>query len=173
MPYENQLSAGDRELERQLKRLEPAGHGIDRDTLMFRAGRTSARRGLRVWKAGSGALLLLIGGLAFWNSRPAGPIHVSETADGGDARSTLSAEVATDASMPARGPCWTVLSGDYLRVRELVTVHGVEALPSTPYESASSDPTDSIAAWLKRSRVLNPSHVPAAFPSETDNGGRS
>lgn len=61
MPDEDTLTPAQRELEAALGALRPAGPAIDRDRLMFRAGRASARRPARIWQVAS---VVLAAGLA-------------------------------------------------------------------------------------------------------------
>ena len=51
MSDEGTLTPTERQLEAALGALAPARAGIDRDALMFRAGRASSRRGTHAWRA--------------------------------------------------------------------------------------------------------------------------
>ena len=52
------LNVEERELETRLRRLVPSGHGLQRDNLMFQAGRRAVRRPLSLWQAMSAVLLV-------------------------------------------------------------------------------------------------------------------
>ena len=48
------------EVESALRGLRPAASAIDREALMYRAGRASARRGLRLWQGATALLAVVI-----------------------------------------------------------------------------------------------------------------
>ena len=56
MREEEALTPAERELETALKGLSPARPTIDRDRMIFLAGRASARRRGRIWQGAAGAL---------------------------------------------------------------------------------------------------------------------
>ena len=68
MPNEETLTPAERELQEALGTLQPAAAGIDRDGLMFRAGRASVRRALRPWQAASVVLAACLA-ISLW-ARP-------------------------------------------------------------------------------------------------------
>ncbi len=74
MDGDDALARGHEEFARQLRRLEPAGHAIDRDTLMFRAGQRSAGRRLRLWQSLAGTTILLAASLGWLNRTTPQPL---------------------------------------------------------------------------------------------------
>lgn len=175
MDSENSLDGGTEELARQLQRLRPAGHSIDRDTLMFRAGQRSARRRLRAWQSVAALMIVAMAGLVWLNPgpRPAPPASVLAS---GTAPSS-------SASQPARGSDGVAANGampdgpsrrhDYLRLRTHVTLDGLDALPALRDAPASPETLESIADWLELTRraaqastrpALNPLRPPWKTP---------
>jgi hypothetical protein len=68
------LTPAERELEGALRGLKPAGVSIDRDRLMFAAGRASAGRSVFRWRVTSAAAAVLVGSMALTSlSRLGGP----------------------------------------------------------------------------------------------------
>ena len=59
------LNSAELELEAALSRLKPAGTGLDRDQMLFQAGRISARRRARFWQ-GTSLLLGVFAALLFF-----------------------------------------------------------------------------------------------------------
>jgi hypothetical protein len=57
MPYEDPLRIEERNLEERLRKLVPAGHRLQRDSLMFQAGQRAGRRQSRPWQGLAIALL--------------------------------------------------------------------------------------------------------------------
>jgi hypothetical protein len=60
MSNEYELNPADRELERALGGLKPVSQRLERDRLMFRAGRASVERKQVAWPALSGVLVLML-----------------------------------------------------------------------------------------------------------------
>jgi hypothetical protein len=116
MPKDNDLGPAEREFEEALGRLRPVA-ALDRDRLMFEAGRRSQAGRLLAWRAVS--LLFFIGiGLSL-ALRPA-PQSV-EPLIYVDKQSQLPLAVAFSAELPETS---------YLRLQKIVLAEGLQALPS-------------------------------------------
>ena len=121
---------------RALARFTPAAPGLDRDELLFRAGRASARSG-RLWK-GAAALLLVTNAatLAVWLSTPPRPGVVVETRPTPE-RSAEPAPTEVDAAPPS----WIVtarLTGELPPPPSGTDARLMESKPLT----VRSDPSD-------------------------------
>ena len=142
MQDENGLTPAERDLESALGGLRPVAASIDRDQLMFRAGRASMQRRGRAWQ--SAAAVLAVGlclSLAF---RPAGrrvvpvagvPVEPSPTVVGPEL-AWLPADMA-----------WAQ-QGSYIRVRDDVMEHGLDALPSPSGRSGPAEPPLTVQGML-------------------------
>ena len=139
------LDVEDRELEAQLQRLIPSSPRLQRDTLMFEAGRRAARPQLRVWQ-GAAALLA---GAVFLGTLPAN----RPTAASPQALAPVSPAILPRPAAPihvALGPSSPAHLGtarEYLRWRSLLLTEGVEALPNPPACAPLPDPPESWARW--------------------------
>ncbi len=71
-PFDAELEA----IEQALGRLKPAAGRIDRDQIMFRAGRASAHKRQNLWPALAASLALVAVGEAIWLPRQAVPLVV-------------------------------------------------------------------------------------------------
>jgi hypothetical protein len=113
-------------LESALASLAPRPAALDRDWVMFLAGRAAARetgrrRGAWLWPCATAASLLLALGLGLRGQWPIGP-------------SQEEAEVAAAASSSERpGP------NSYFKLRELVLTRGVDDLPDPTASSGRRD----------------------------------
>jgi hypothetical protein len=132
------MTASERELEAALAGLAPARSAIDRDRVMFCAGRASVRRRTRLWQGLSSALVVLLLALAL--TRP----FVDESKGGSE----------TVARPVARTPYRAIEPVDqgqieafrqYVRTRRAVLNRGVEAI-----EASSGVEGDRIAPPLTR-----------------------
>lgn len=122
------LTPAERELEAALGDLAPAGGGIDRDRFLYEAGRTSARRSLHFWRAGTAAMTLALLAALAWQPRPkaAQPVVQAPEQTAPDitpvmARSTTPSP-ETRASLQ-----WD--ENSYLVVQRRVLQLGIDALP--------------------------------------------
>ncbi len=145
------LATEDCELEARLRRLLPRPPSLQRDTLMFEAGRQAARRQVRRWQAASVALCLgavLLGTL----ERTAPPATESQA----HARPPW-----TPAAIPTPpAPVQVALSPhapsnldgarEYLRWRSRLITEGIDALPNPPSCSALPEATEPWARWSLR-----------------------
>ncbi len=131
MQDEEFLTPAEHELASALGGLQPAATSIDRDRLMFRAGRASVHRRGRLWQGATGSLALALA--VSLVVRPA-PRQVERIVTVAQAPRTQ--EARRVASMDAdRWPRDArPIQAGYLRLRNAVLTHGVAALP-TPHVS--------------------------------------
>jgi len=126
MNDKNQLSPAQRELEQALSGLQPMGTSIDRDRLMFLAGRRSVRRGY-FWPG-----LTTVFAAAFVVSLamqlPSGHIQYAKHPglEGKPITLTVSESIAGDRE--TRSPSSS--RPNYLDLRDKVLARGLDALPT-------------------------------------------
>jgi hypothetical protein len=121
------------EFERALAALEPAPPALDRDRLLFEAGRRSARRRGWPWPAAAAALGLLAAGLGgTLLLRPAPPVVVRVVRE-----HTVSPVHAPDGDSED-GPAPVGRPG-YFQLREQLLTRGLESLP-TPAPAPAEPP---------------------------------
>jgi hypothetical protein len=136
-------------LEAALRQLTPAASQIDRDRLMYQAGRASVLstgdagvalerqmsvmdRRQNYWPMATAVLVLLsitLGGLWLHATRSS-VVYVV-----GEPMAVLPNEIAN----PAVSEVLAHRGADYLRLRNLVLAHGTNALPATPVSNSTSD----------------------------------
>lgn len=147
------LTAADRELELALSGLAPADTAIDRDQLMFNAGRASAAArsastSLWVLRGVAASLAIGLGTSLLWRPAPrvverVSYVRVDERADEKRARAAAPASrpasrAATEAHdwtrratySPHRPPLTFQSDADYLALRDVMLKWGVNALPA-------------------------------------------
>jgi hypothetical protein len=134
---EDQLTPAEKELAAALGGLTPASPAIDRDRMMYQAGRASARRGARIWQ-GASALLgaCLIVAVAV-RPAPHGAPPVAGGPKGPPAAPTARATVPAIAAahVPARP-----IDASYHRLRSDVLQYGLAALPPLSESSQAEEP---------------------------------
>jgi hypothetical protein len=128
MQDETRLTPSEREIEAALGGLKPARAPMNRDRLMFCAGRMSARRQNRIWQGISVCLGIVL--LLFAMNRP-GTTLVDTGTDtvATDMRASVPVNTASrlhDWSDHGRPDALT----DYVRMRRAVLDRGIEALPA-------------------------------------------
>ena len=126
------------DIEARLLSLRSLPADVDRDVLMFDAGRASARRRVRVWQTISAAAALAAVVVGFWPVRLAsGPAqHSAENLP----RESVDLPLV---KLPGkRTEHWQIQasSADYFRIQKLALEHGVEALPQPPSHARSEPP---------------------------------
>jgi hypothetical protein len=137
----------DTDLERSLRALTPTSGRINRDRVMYLAGRrgaSSSSIGLRAWAMTAAAALagLFTGGVATWNLRPPRVVErvvvVREAAPSATA-STLAATSAPDSppapSSSLSAETWAFdpnTMSESMRLRRQLALYGVEGLPEPP-----------------------------------------
>jgi hypothetical protein len=120
-------------LEQRLRGLTPRPPAIDRDELMFAAGRAAAGRSLSVWRGVAAASLCLALGLgAFAGLRPGSQVverivYVPAPVEQPTARPTPD-ETPTAAPAPAMGR----LADAAWSLQRRVLAEGIDALPPPP-----------------------------------------
>ena len=136
MQDEDRLNAAERELAAALGRLRPMPTPMNRDHVMFQAGRMSGRRQNRVWQGISVSLAVLVVVAALWRPLPTAR----------NVPPTLVAN-ATPAVSPADTPIPPVDGTqfkpfmDYVSMRQTVVQQGADALPaSRPARAGASQP---------------------------------
>jgi len=164
MGSDDTMTGGNEEFVRQLRRLEPAGHAIDRDALMFRAGQRSAGRRLRLWQSLTGTMVLVAAGLGLLS-----PVHYppgSGRARLLPSRLPLGLDPARQEPRPtgfmatAPGPTHRQPAGrlagqdqppdgGYLELRRRVTLDGLDALPLPGWAPPPPAAVQTIADWLR------------------------
>jgi hypothetical protein len=153
----NPLNASELDLERQLRRLSPARHGIDRDALMFQAGRHSTSRPLRQWRAVSLAFALTTATLAVTHLdlRSGDPALTTAESTGGEKLAAVepAAPRAAQASKIWTEDRWPAPGGpEMFRLRERLLTDGLDGLPASGYAAPSTDLPASPMDWLRQSR---------------------
>ena len=139
MQNEDGLTSAERELQAALGALRPARPGVDRDRVLFRAGRVSARRRGRLWPAASVALAACLGvSLA---TRPAphqGPqiVRVQSPAPGPTAPA-LRPGPTDETALACLPQSWA--QGSYAKLLGEVLERGLAALPA-PAQTAEPEP---------------------------------
>jgi len=125
------------DFEAELAALRPAPAGVDRDGLMWRAGRASSS-GAGAWRAATAAcaLVAVVLGVALARRPPATPapqraVAVRAAAPAGEAAAPVP-RVASVAALGAAPLGLPVSDDSYVRLRELVLAEGVAALEARP-----------------------------------------
>lgn len=147
---EPQLTPAERELEAALGRLQPAGHRIERDRLMFRAGQATMRNRLHLWRAAS-ALLAVAFGVSLAARQAAPPVQGPTYAQSAPAQLDEAIPAVAFAGEASPG------GGHYLLLREAVIIRGVDALPATEPDLRPAD--DPAMLRQLRQRASPPSRV--------------
>jgi len=130
-----------REVETELRGLLPAAPRIDRDRLLFEAGRRAGGRAARPWQGVSAALLLILGA-----GGAAAVLSSATPRTGGAVPTPVLAEAPAPAQdpvppEPARvRPDWLAPHGSYVQVRDIVLELGVEAIPRPAHGPAEPIP---------------------------------
>jgi hypothetical protein len=126
---DDRLTPSERELEAALGDLKPAGASLNRDQLMFQAGKASAKRQNHFWQAVSACLgVVLVGSLAY--HVPPRTVQTSVVTVANQAQPAPSAEVTSQRyEMP--GFRYFESSSEYTRMRAAVLSRGIDALPAS------------------------------------------
>jgi hypothetical protein len=146
MSPEDSLRAEERELEHRLRRLVPAGHQLQRDSLMFQAGQCAGRRGLRRWQTACGVLFcgfVLLG----WHGMEPGTQGDPTVLAKVEAPAVIEAPVAfSSAQVPGNeARLLTVPATGYLALRHRLVMEGGDALPAPPAYPGTPEAVESIA----------------------------
>jgi hypothetical protein len=148
------LKTDELELENRLKRLVPASHRLQRDTLMFHAGQRAARRQSRPWQAlAIGSLLGVV--LLGWDSLTSIPGReaplLAQTEEPAHIPAPFSTKPVTP-PMPVTPPnfAWLPLPApviEHLRLRYQVVMDGAEALPAPSAYAAPDASMETLSDW--------------------------
>jgi len=141
--------------ERTLKSLSPAPAAMDRDVLMFQAGRASARRNGWRWPVATAVLAsTAIVFALLWQQRPAVVIvdrpvpQIVERIVYKPAPEREPEPFTAVGNSPEPGP---VVQTGYVRLRNDVLRWGMDALPHLPTAAAATPPLE-----IKRPRFFDP-----------------
>lgn len=147
MPYEDPLRIEERNIEERLRKLVPAGHRLQRDSLMFQAGNRAGRRQSRPWQGLAIASLLVVV-LLGWDSLTTTlgrePLLLSQTEEPSPITLPFPTRPVTP-PIPVTPPnfAWLPLPApviDHLRMRYQLAMEGADALP-VPSAYATPDAT--------------------------------
>ena len=125
MQDEEILTPAEQELASVLGGLVPAAAGIDRDRMMFQAGRASARRRGYVWQGATAALAFALGLSVITLPAPRQIerlVYVTKEVPG------LPGEQWASTGSPRRESGSSKIEGSYLELRNEVLAHGLDAL---------------------------------------------
>jgi hypothetical protein len=144
------------ELERSLAELTPSAAGLDRDRLMYAAGKAAATPRLRyAWPAASGALTALAASLALvLIMRPAPEIRIVHV----PVQVVPAVPEPEDIDAPPAAvpePARPISPFSYWRLQESAVQHGLDAPPDPPVDAApprTSSPGQPVSAWDWRTR---------------------
>ena len=127
-------------LESALRELRPPADSLDRDALMYRAGRASARGW--VWPAATlfSTAAALVLGIALW-VRPSPPVVYVAVPPARNDEASVSPPSPPLAQDTERGG-WS----RYIHLQEQVLLHGLDGLPEPPKET--EDEPSSVEALL-------------------------
>ncbi|MBN1490247.1 MAG: hypothetical protein JXA69_10040 [Phycisphaerae bacterium] len=129
MQDETPLTPAERELEAALAALQPAVPAMDRDALMFRAGRASARNRMLPWRLATAALALALTTSLAIRPEPRTVERIVRVP--AETPRIDSMYALARASFPT-GETGTATQSSYLRVRDDVLAQGADALPRPP-----------------------------------------
>ena len=129
MQDDDRLTPSEKEIEIALCGLKPARTTMNRDHVMFLAGRMSARRQGRIWQGASCLLgLVLLGSLIY--RPPATGVRTGADGVANNVRSVLPAQSADQPlSSFYHGRAGPAVN--YVRMRRAVLNKGIEALPAS------------------------------------------
>ena len=140
MPPEESLTPAERELESALAGLAPAAPAIDRDALMFQAGRAAARRGGLLWKAASAALAACLAVSLVPRPQPEPTVRAVYLPAPAKPGRAAAGEVSPPEAPPAAAARIHLPAGSYAKLCMDVVDHGVDVLDATASASAPRRP---------------------------------
>ncbi len=129
MRNEDGMTPLEQELEAALGGLRPAPSGLNRDGLMFEAGRTTQRRH-RFWQGLSATLAVLLAVSVVSRSRPVASQSTPKTIARARANKTPAAVPYSQTEQVDRRA--SEAFRQYVNIRQAVINRGVEALPASP-----------------------------------------
>jgi len=155
---EKELPGELKAFEAALGGLKPVAGAIDRDRLMYLAGRASVERGRRIarfgWPLATAALLLLSVTLAARQMiLPVGKERIVYLQSGGNEQVAIAYSPGIP-ELTSRPPTVRNADGDidYLQLRNVVLTRGIEAVPSDRHARAPETPAPAWSA-LRDGRI--------------------
>ncbi|MBN1764597.1 MAG: hypothetical protein JW860_05015 [Sedimentisphaerales bacterium] len=144
MSNQENLTPAQQELESALAALQPGSSVINRDLLLFRAGRKSVRRHNRLWQTLTGTLAVMLAiSLGY---RPAPPSITSQFASQKTTPLTLQSSGFEKMTFTPDKSNWD--DGSYFKLRKKVLEEGLDVLPRSE-SSTGSEIIDNPASLLK------------------------
>ncbi len=128
MQNENGLTPAEKELEAALGGLRPAGATVDRDHVMFMAGRGSVRRQRRIWQGVSTCLALMLA-VSILVRPGAKEVEVGPEYVANDTQDVREMVLASEAAEPEDTESLEMFF-EGIRMRRAVIDRGVDALPT-------------------------------------------
>ena len=149
--YEEGLTPAEREVAVALGGLRPAPAGLDRDRLMFQAGRASTRRTRHLWRAVAAVLAACLCLSIAFRPPPRETVRIVRVA--APPSQAPAHPTVRESSTP-----WPVRPDSYIRMRSAVLERGLCALPEAAAPGNGND-----ALWpaelldIRRRRAPEPS----------------
>jgi hypothetical protein len=156
MPYEDPLRIEERNIEERLRKVVPAGHRLQRDSLMFQAGQRAGRRQSRPWQGLAIALLfgvVLLGWDSLTTTRGREGLLLSQTEEPARIAAPIPSRPVTP-PMPVAPPdlTWPPLPApviEHLRLRYQLVMEGADALPVPSAYAAPGAPNETWSDWYR------------------------
>jgi hypothetical protein len=146
MREEDGLTPAEREFERALAGLQPAGTSIDRDALLYRAGYAAAGRRSRTWQALAAMMTVGLAASLAMQGLASGSREEMQTTD----KPTAPHGVIFTTAEPRTVHRYTGGTSNYLMLRNEVLEKGLAALPCPVSSSSSQEPPLTIEGFLGR-----------------------
>jgi hypothetical protein len=157
MPQHQYLKPAEEELAAALGALAPAEPNINRDRMLFLAGRAAERKSAGLWRGVSAGLAAcLVAALsvqAWWSADRWTPTTIEPVRPVATVKITAPPPQLISSPAPA---LTARLEGSYVQLRNAVLTRGMEALPplSESSPSVESTPTDAMIALTARRRRM-------------------
>jgi len=145
MQERENLTPAERELAAALGTLRPAGVSVDRDRLMFLAGRAAAGRGSRAWQC---LAVLLAAGLGVLLAVRPGPRETERLVYRTIERPAHQAVTQPPLHLAMLTPDQLRGHADYLKLRQEVLTRGLDALPAPRAVVGPAEPAETIERLL-------------------------
>jgi hypothetical protein len=129
MHIEENLGGAERELERALGTLRPSASALGRDQLFFRAGQKAGRRSARPWMVFAVAQAALLAMLLVGHPEQPQPQGPQAAKPPGATAPELAAAPVPSVAAPAWPTNLLSAQPEYLKLRQAVLEHGLDALP--------------------------------------------
>jgi len=160
MQDDERLTPAEQELERALASLAPTAAGVDRDRLMFQAGRARGRRGRWLWPSASAAVAAAVAAaVVLAVSLTAGPQPQPIERIVFVPVETPAGVSVIDAEPEGSQERWAD-HARYAALRNAVLAKGPDALPAPTYAAAAAQPTPTLKDLLGPRRPKPPASPP-------------